>query len=113
MSLAGVLARKGAPVTFTFGTAGSYDPLTGITTGGTVATVTGTAMQIEGDPEAYAALGLIQSENPTLLFRPDTIGQMPALGSTVAWGADTLTVKDLEPLAMNGIATAARVRCSR
>lgn len=113
MSMSGLLARKGAPVTFSIGTAGSYDPLTGITTGGSVVTVTGNAMQIEGDPETYAALGLVQSENPTLLFRPTVPGTMPALGSTVVWGADTLTVKDVEPEAMNGVAKSARVRCSR
>jgi hypothetical protein len=38
------------------------------------------------------------------------VGVLPVLGSTVVWGADTLTVKDVEPLAMAGIATAARIR---
>lgn len=113
MSLAGVVARKGAPVTFTHATPGTYDPATDRITGGSVETVTGVAMQIEGNPEQYAALGLIQSENPTLLFKPTTVGQMPVLGSTVVWGADTLTVKDVEPEAMNGTAKSARVRCSR
>ena len=113
MSLAGALARKGAAVTFSKGTPGTYDPATDTSTAPTVVTVTGLAMRIDGDPDVYAALGLIQSENPMLLFRPTTVGQMPALGSTVVWGAETLTVKDVEPLAMNGTATAARIRCSR
>lgn len=113
MSFAGLLARKGAPVVFSHGTSGTYDAATDITTGGSVVEVTGTAMQIDGNPEQYAALGLIQSENPTLLFRPAVIGVLPVLGSTVAWGGETLTVKDVEPLAMNGVATAARVRVSR
>jgi hypothetical protein len=113
MSLAGVLARKGAPVTFTHVTPGTYDPATDTSTGGTTVTVTGSAMQIEGDPEVYARLGLIQSENPTLLFAPSVVGVLPVLGSTVVWGTDTLTVKDVEPLAMAGIATAARIRVSR
>lgn len=113
MSLAGTLARKGAPVTFTHATPGTYDPVSDRTTGGSVETVTGFAMQVEGVPEVYIALGLVQSENPTLLFKPTVPGQMPALGSTVVWGADTLTVKDVEPEAMNGVAKSARVRCSR
>lgn len=113
MSLAGTLARKGAVVTFTKATAGTYDPATDTSTPAAAVTVAGHAMQIDGDPEAYAALGLVQSENPTLLFRPAVVGQMPALGATVVWGAETLTVKDVEPLAMAGVATAARIRVSR
>lgn len=100
-------------VTFSHGTAGTYDPVTDTTTGSTVVTVSGTAMRIEGDPDVYARLGLIQSENPMLLFTPDTPGEVPVLGATVEFGGETLTVKDVEPLAMAGTAEAARVRCSR
>lgn len=113
MSLAGTLARKGAAVTFTQTTPGTYDGTTGQWSSDVTVTVSGVAMQIEGDPETYAALGLIQSLNPTLLFRPAVAGVLPALGMTVVWGDATLTVKDVEVLAMNGIATAARVRVSR
>jgi hypothetical protein len=113
MSLASVLARKGAPVTFTHSTPGTYDAGTDTSTPPTTVTVTGLAMQIDGDPEAYAALGLIQSENPMLLFKPDTRGVMPVLGSTVVWGGEPFIVKDVETLAMAGVATAARVRVSR
>lgn len=113
MSLSGILARKGAAVTFTQTTPGTYDGATGTWSADVTVTVSGSAMQIDGDPEAYAALGLIQSANPMLLFRPAVAGVLPALGMTVAWGAETLTVRDVEPLAMNGTATAARVRVSR
>lgn len=113
MSFSGTLARKGAPVTFSQTTPGTYDGATGTWTADTTVTVAGTAMQIDGDPEAYAALGLILSLNPMLLFRPAVVGEMPTSGMTVVWGGATLTVKDVEPLAMNGIATAARVRVSR
>jgi hypothetical protein len=109
----GLLARKGAPVTFTKTTPGTYDGNTDTWLPPTTVTVSGFAMQIDGDPEVYASLGLIQSENPMLLFKPTVIGVLPGLGFTVPWGADTLTVKDVEPLAMNGIATAARIRASR
>jgi hypothetical protein len=113
MSLAGALARKGAAVTFSQTTPGTYDGTTGLWSDDVTVTVSGTAMQIEGNPEQYAALGLIQSANPTLLFRPAVVGVLPSLGMTVVWGGAPLTVKDVEPLAMNGTATAARVRVSR
>lgn len=113
MSLAGTLARKGAAVTFTQTTPGTYDGATGLWSDATTVTVSGHAMQIDGDPVVYAALGLIQSNNPMLLFRPAVAGEMPTLGMTVVWGANTLTVRDVEPLAMNGTATAARVRVSQ
>lgn len=113
MSLGGVLSRKGAPVTFSHGAAGTYDPATDTMTGGSIVTVTGNAMEIDGDPDLYTALDLIESENPTLLFRPTTAGQMPVLGSTVVWGGETLTVKSIKRLAMNGTPTAAKIVVSR
>jgi hypothetical protein len=113
MSLAGTLARKGAAVTFSHGTPGTYDPSTDITTAGSVVTVTGHAMQIEGDPDLYTALELIESDNPTLLFRPDTVGVLPVLGASVVWGGEPLTVKNIKPLAMAGTPTAARIVVSR
>jgi hypothetical protein len=113
MSLAGALARKGAAVTFTAGTAGAYDPLTGIVTGASSVTVSGSAMEIDGDPDLYTALSLIESENPTLLFRPSTVGEVPPLGATVLWGGETFTVKNVKRLAMAGTPTAARVVVGR
>lgn len=113
MSFAGLVARKGAAVTFSGGTAGTYDPATDTTSGGSVATITGHAMQVAGDPDLYARLQLIESDNPTLLFSPDTPGMIPVLGMTVAWGNETLTVKNVTPLAMNGTPTAARIVVSR
>lgn len=109
MSLAGVVTRKGAAVTFTSRTAGTYDAATDTTTGATVATVTGHAMQIDGDPDVYESLQLIESDNPTLLFTPTVPGSMPVLGATVVWGGATYVVKNRKPLAMNGTATAAMI----
>jgi hypothetical protein len=105
--------RKGAAVTFSYTTPGTYDPVTEITTGSTTVTVSGYAMEIAGDPNLYLQLGLIESENPTLLFRPTTAGQLPALGATVAWGGETLTVKNINRLAMDGTPTAAKIVVSR
>lgn len=113
MSLGGVLTRKGAPVTFTHSTPGTYDPATDTSSAAAVVTVTGKAMEIDGDPDLFKALELIESLNPTLLFKPDTVGQLPALGSTVVWGGDTYTVKNIKRLAMAGTPTAARVVVGR
>lgn len=113
MSMRGVLRRKGAAVTFSHGNAGTYDAATDTWSGGSVTSVTGYAMQIAGNPDLYTALNLIESDNPTLLFQPDTVGQLPALGATVLWGPETLTVKNIAPLAMNGTPTAARIVVSR
>jgi hypothetical protein len=104
---------RAADVTFSHGTPGTYDPATDTTTGGSVSTVTGTAMEIAGDPNLYLALGLIESENPTLLFTPDTAGELPVLGATVEWGGETLTVKNITRLAMAGTPEAAKLVVSR
>ena len=113
MSLAGTLARKGAAATFSYATPGTYDPLTDTTSGGATVTVAGFAMEIDGDPDLYSSLGLIESENPTLLFRPTTQGVLPVLGATIVWGAETLTVKNIKRLAMAGTPTAAKIVVSR
>lgn len=109
MSLAGTLARKGAAVTFSHQTAGGYDPLTGITTGAAAETLSGHAMQIESDPDLYLTLGLIESDSPTLLFRPTIPGALPDLGWGVVWGGQPFTVKNVRALAMDGTPTAAKI----
>jgi len=113
MSLSGVLMRKGAAATFSWSTPGTYDPATDTTTGGSVATVSGFAMRIQGDPDEYNRLGLIQSEHPMLSFAPTTPGQLPPLGATVVFGGETLTVEDVNPCAMDGTPTSAHIRCAR
>lgn len=70
-------------------------------------------MEIDGDPDLYKALELIETENPTLLFKPKTVGQLPGLGATVEWGGETFTVKNKKRLAMNGTPTAARIVVGR
>jgi hypothetical protein len=118
MSIAGAMQRakarsRAADVTFSHGTPGTYDPETDTTTGGSVTTVSGTAMEIQGDPNMYLQIGLIESENPTLLFTPTTAGELPGLGWTVVWGGETLTVKHVFRLAMAGTPEAAKIVVSR
>lgn len=113
MSLRGVLRRKGVAVVFTKIIPGTTDPVTEETTAATTVTVAGYAMRIQGDPDEYARLGLIQSEHPMLAFEPDTLGELPTLGMSVPFGDDTFIVEDVNPCAMNGTATSAHIRCSR
>lgn len=113
MSLSGVLMQKGAPVVFSHTIPGTVDPNTDMGTGATIVTVTGRVMEIDGDPDLYKALSLIESDNPTLLFRPDVRGVIPVLGSTVVWGGQLFTVRNIKRLAMAGTATAARLVVSR
>lgn len=113
MSLSGVLTRKGAAVTFSKSTPGSYDATTDTTTAPVVVTVVGKAMEIDGDPDLFKALELIETDNPTLMFKPDTVGQLPALGATCAWGGTTFTVKNIKREAMNGTAHSARIVIGR
>lgn len=113
MSLAGVLAQKGLPVVFSMTVEGAYDRTTDTTSAPVTTTYPGRAMQIEGDPDLYKALELIESDNPTLLFAPNTPGQIPPLQASVSWGGANATVKNITPLAMKGVATAARIVVSR
>jgi hypothetical protein len=108
VSLHGLLGKKGAAVTFTKVTS-TVDPTTDQSSSPVTTTVTGRAMQVDGDPDTYEKLELVESENPTLLFSPDTVGQLPDLGSSVPWGGASYVVKNRKPLAMNGTATAAMV----
>jgi hypothetical protein len=104
-----MVAEAGASVTFTLTIPGTYDAATDTWTGGSTSTVTGDAIRTRGNPERYKALELIESESPALLFTPDTYGDLPALNSTVSWNSTTYTVRDVDPIAPDGTAIAARV----
>jgi hypothetical protein len=78
-------------------------------------TIAGSAIQVRGDPRRYVALGLVLSEMPTLFFAPATYGECPAPGDTVVWpdGGDTWAVRDVDPIAPDGVVIAARVVIGR
>jgi hypothetical protein len=113
MSLRGVQMRKGARAIFTKVIPGDYNAVTEETGASTTLTIPGYALRIQGDPDEYTKLGLIQSEHPMLSFSPDVPGQLPVAGWEVEFGGEVLTVEDVNPCAMNGTATSAHVRCSR
>lgn len=103
--------RKGAALTFTKSTR-TLDDETGEASVST-ATVAGQAVRVPGDPKRYGDLGLLESQAPTLLFVPTTLGEEPELGATCAWGGETFTVADVEPLAPDGSTILARVVVKR
>ena len=107
------LADAGASVTFTQHTPGVYDEATDTFTGATTVTVTGSAIEIAGAPDLYAALELIEREAPTLLFSASTYGELPALGASVTWGGAVYTVRSIDPLAPDGVAILATIVVAR
>lgn len=85
----------------------STDRMTSVTT-----SVTGSGTQIKGDPHIYKALGLRLWEAPTLLFGATTYGDVPAPGDTVTWpatGGSVYTVRDVQPIAPDGVVIGAHV----
>lgn len=103
------VAAAGSAVTFTLASAGTYSPTAGTWSSATTATVAGQAVRVKGDPKVYAALELVESEAPTLLFVPTTYGQVPALNSKVTWASTVYTVKHVQVVAPNGSAILSRV----
>jgi hypothetical protein len=109
---AGALAdvrAAGADVVFTHTVPGSYDPATDTSGDPVITTLTGAAIRTKGDPVRYERLGLTQSEAPTLFFVPNTQGDLPEPGSLVTWATVGYAVRDVQPLAPDGIAIAANV----
>lgn len=79
----------------------------------TVTTITGAAIRVRGSPETNRALGLVDSEAPTLLFTPTTYGERPQAGDTVIWESLLWSVADVNPIAPDGITIMARVVIQR
>jgi len=78
-------------------------------------TVTGSAMQVRGNPQRYRDLGLTLSTMPTLLFTPTSYNlraftdEFVMPGDTVDWCGVTYTVKDVDPVAPDGVVILARI----
>lgn len=97
-------------ITFTRSTR-TYDAASDTSTV-TESTITGSAIQVRGDPERYRALGLVLSTMPTLFFAPTTYGETPQPGDVVTWpetGGSVYTVRDIDPIAPDGVTIAARI----
>ena len=79
----------------------------------TVTTVTGEAIQVRPSLQRYQALGLVLATMPTLFFTPTTYGEVPKPGDTVEWADETYTVRDVDPIAPDGVVIAARIVVAR
>jgi len=106
-----LVGRKGGAVSFTT-TTRTHGGSTGTSTA-TTATMTGYAVRVRGDARQYERLNLVESESPTLLFVPDTYGDIPELGAKVTWGGSDYTVRAVEATAPDGTAVLSRVVVSR
>lgn len=104
-ALADVL-EAGAPIVFK-GTTSTLDEATGRSTAPQTVIVAGQALQKRGDPEQYALLGLSPSQAVLLLFIPNIYGAMPALGLSADWAGQTYSVKDVDPIKLDGVALGA------
>jgi|TARA_R110000824_G_scaffold401687_1_gene613611 hypothetical protein len=110
-----LLGKKGAAVTFTRTTQGSYNPETDAATI-TTSTVVGKAVRVaasSADREKYAGLGLTETEVPVLFFAPTTYGDTPSVGDTCVWASTKYTTRDVEIIAPDGNVIAARILVSR
>lgn len=108
-----LVTRKGSPITFTLTSPGTLDPATDHFSGATVTSVSGSAVQDNGDPEQYAQMGLTMSDPRTLWFEPTTYGQEPPLSATCVWGTTTYTVKNVRTTSPDGTMIGCYVVVSR
>lgn len=108
-------AGVSAVIAFTRSRAGAYDFATDRPGGVVVTTITGSAYQARGNPARYMALGLVLSTMPTLLFTPTAYGlranspEFVLPGDTVLWATQVFTVRDVDPVAPDGVVIMARI----
>lgn len=95
-SLTGAFGLLGARVTFVSTAAGTHDPATATFTGGAETRVSGVAIRGAGNPKLYKAMGLVESEAPTLNFIPDVVGAATVLGAVVVWEGQTFRVRAVD-----------------
>lgn len=94
---------------------GTYDEALDRFVGASTTTIIGSAIQVSGDPQRYAALGLVLSTSPTLFFTPTAYNlraftpDFVVPGDIVTWNDTDFTVKDVKPIAPDGIVVAARI----
>jgi len=98
------ITRKGGPVTFPgTGTPPTYDPATDTWSGGAAgADVVGRAVQIDGDPDRFAALNLVLVNPVTLMVAASGLTVTPAVGMLFTWGGLTYSLKDKEEVKPDG-----------
>lgn len=108
------IADAGAAVTFkrADGTP-VYDSTTGRWTKSPDTTASGSAMQVRGDPDRFAALSLVLVDPVTLLVAASGLAITPQPGDSMVWAGATYTVKDVDPTGPDGTAIFYRIIGSR
>lgn len=97
------ITKKGGPVTFPgAGTPAVYDPATDTWSGGSSSVATGRAVQIESDPDRFAALKLVLTNPVTLMIAAAGLSVTPAPGMQMTWAGTTYAIKDVDPIAPDG-----------
>ena len=108
-ALATLIAEGGQAITFTLTSPGNQSDTLGTYTGPVTTTVSGYAMSFTGDPKAYAALGLVESEAPSLFFVANTYGDRAPLASSCTFGGVSFVVRAETPFMPDGTAIFATI----
>jgi len=106
------LSGAGTAVVFELTTAGAYDPVADTETGATTSRVPGVAMRVTPNPQdikRFQEKSLVVAETPLLLFVADTYGDVVPMGASCTWEGQRCTVRDVNPLAPDGVHILARV----
>jgi hypothetical protein len=96
---------SGGPIVFpdAGGTPAVQDPTTGVWTGGTAPSPeTGYAVQTDGDPDRFAALGLVLNNPVTVLVAAQDLSVVPSPGMRFQWASKPYTTKLSEPHGPDG-----------
>ena len=88
------------------------DRSTGVVTTST-STITGEAIKVRGEPQRYRALGLVESEAPTLLFAPATYGDRIKPGDRTTFRSQVFTARECHHLEPDGVVIQTRVIVER
>ena len=86
-----MVTAKGAAVSFTLTSPGTYDPTTDTYSDPTTTTVSGYAVQADAIKLRRAG-ETIGAANTVLIFTPTTRGQLPAATYSVTWQSTTQSV---------------------
>jgi hypothetical protein len=101
-----LIGEKGGPVTFTRSVQSAYDPVTGAG-GATVTTASSTAVAKKpggADVERFKQLGTVDQVFRVLLVAAPALGSFaPKPNDAVAYGGESLTVRDVASLSPDGV----------
>lgn len=106
------LKQAGGSIVFTTEHPGTEQP-DGTFLGRASDTVLGYATEQDGDPEAYAGLGLVAGEAPRLFVVSEVYGATPSLNQRALWGGQQYTVRSVKPYRPDGTALFSYVILSR